>query len=186
MTRGIAANIKTELDKSSAIRIMFIQMEWDSGTVRLCSYSGNLTTAAGRTFTGIGDLGDISEIHESWQLQATSVKFSLTGIPATYLSIVLNEDTQGRPVQIEEGFLNTSTYVLVSEPHIIWKGFMDKVEIVENGKTADVSIEAESALATLNQPNERHLGTLDQQLRFPNDRGLEFVHSLAEERLLWK
>jgi hypothetical protein len=67
----------------------------------------------------------------------------------------------------------------------IFSGEMDQMNIVESSDTCTISVSAENALIKLERPVVRRLTNLDQQSRYPSDKGLEFVASLQDKEIFW-
>jgi len=88
---------------------------------------GDLTWS-GDTYLGAGELGSISEVKETLELEATGLKFSISGVPSAHISTALSEDYQNRFAKLWLGFFNSSG-VIIANPFQIFKGRMDVMEI---------------------------------------------------------
>ena len=62
---------------------------------------------------------------------------------------------------------------------------MDTVEIVDGGSTATITMMVENRLRDLDRARTRRYTDADQQSRYPNDRGLEYVPALQEIDIPW-
>ena len=83
------------------------------------------------------------------------------------------------------GEINVSNDFVLFEPFTLFNGQMDKMNIEDTGETANVSINCESKLISLQDPRVRRYTLEDQKLNFPNDKGLEFIPSLQNKDITW-
>lgn len=175
-----AARIAAESDHVRPVTLVHIALDVDP--VYVNSSDRNLTYA-GNVYLGVGTLGAISAIQESSSLQASGIKLTMSGIPQSYVTLVLDQDYQGRTVTIYQGFLNDS-YALIANPILQWTGSIDQMGITLS-ETATVSLTAENQLIRWETPNVRRYTDADQQARFPGDLGLQFVAQTVEKEILW-
>ena len=183
MTRTITAATQTASEGPLFTPILFIELDFSSGFIRL-----NSTVSAyqfeSNTYTGVGDLGEITAVQERGDIQSTSLTVGLQGVDSQFISIALDQDYQGRSAKMWLGFLDASL-ILIADPTLIFKGRMDTMPIVI-GHGAKVQVTIESRLADLFRPRIRRFNNADQQERFPADKGLEFVESRVEKELVWQ
>lgn len=161
--------------------LFFVQMAF-SQPVRLCTAPYNVEWA-GQTWVGMGSLGGIDPMREQAALEATGVRITLSGIPTDTIALALGEQYQGKALQIWFAPL-TDDLRLVSDPVRIFTGRMDTMD-VELDVTASISLSAESKMVTWDTPRVRRYNHEDQQVRFPGDRGFEFVAQMVEKQLVW-
>lgn len=120
-------------------------------------------------FTEVGTAGT-SGAYNQWVVP--------TGIAGTFYYYCQNHSGMG-------GQINVSTDFILFEPFTLFDGQMDKMDIQDNGETANVQITCESKLITLQTPRLRRYTLEDQKLDFPNDLGLEFIPSLQDKVITW-
>ncbi|MFQ5791262.1 MAG: hypothetical protein ACE5JI_12395, partial [Acidobacteriota bacterium] len=108
MTRTLTTATKKQSKFPSVAPVLFVELALDSGFVRVNSSDRDLVFSSS-TFLGIGRLGRISSMQETSDLKPTGVQMSLSGIPWSHVSMVLNEPYQGRTVKIWLGFLDSPT-----------------------------------------------------------------------------
>ena len=75
--------------------------------------------------------------------------------------------------------------VVVDTPYQTFEGFIDTMSILENGNTAQISVNVENKLIILERPLNRRYTDQDQKNLFAGDRGLEFVESLQDKSIVW-
>ena len=162
----------------------FVELIFDSAPLRVWSGRGNITWS-GRTFTGTGDFGGISEIEESGKVAANGIELSLSGIPSSMISLAMAEPYRGRRVYVWLGFFNTTTWALIADPVAVFAGRMDTMRIKDSGETATIALSCESKLIDMQRARERRYTYEDQQDLFPGDKGFEYVAGLQEKELFW-
>lgn len=182
--RDITSGFETEIEASQLAPIEMLQLEFDSGTVRMWSGIGNLTYGSD-IFYGVGTILAIESAEETNELKATSGRFRLSGVDSSMLSLSLLENYQGRPVSYWYGVLDKITRVLIPDPYLVFRGKMDILEIDDNGQTSDVNLSAESDLIDLRVVRERKYTNEDQKSMFPTDEGLSFVANIQDISINW-
>lgn len=83
------------------------------------------------------------------------------------------------------GELFNNPSIIVSEPYIVFSGFMDVMTLKDKGDTSTVTVNCESELVTLENPKIKRYTPQDQAIDFPNDKGLEYVAALQDDEILW-
>lgn len=161
-----------------------VEMIFDSAPLRVWSGRGDLTWS-GRTFTGTGDFGGISEIEESGKVAANGIELSLTGIPSGMISLALAEPYRGRRVYVRLAFFDTTTWTLIADPVAVFAGRMDTMRIKDSGETATIALSCESKLIDMQRARERRYTYEDQVELFAGDKGFEYVAGLQEQELFW-
>ena len=157
--------------------------EFPGGDVNIWSGYGDIVYNSD-TYSGKGELLSISAIAETQDLRANAVTFGLSGIPSSYVSTAFNENYQGRPITSWFGVLDDNG-ALVSDPYQIFSGRMDVMEIEDNGRTAEIRINAESDMIDLRESRERRYTPEDQKIDYPSDEGLDFVPKIQDVELTW-
>ncbi len=165
-----------------------VEMDFSSGFVRVNSTPYTLTldvagTSPAETFSGVGQLGSISALNEASELRNVSVQYSLRGIPSDLISAALGEDYQGRSCKLWFGLLDDDQQV-VATPVLVRDDLMDTMD-VELGKTATVTLTAQSRLARWESPSGGRYTNEEQQSRHTGDLGLEFIAQMIEKQIVW-
>ncbi len=182
-SRELTSDVTAEIAKTVVQPIVLVEMAFDSGTLRMWSGGGDLYWNS-LTWLGAGELGSVSEIKETEDVQANGITLSLTGIPSEYISLALSESYQGRTVTVWLGFLDSALEV-ISDPKQIFSGRMDVMEISEGAETSSISIAVESRMIDLLKSREWRYTHEDQQIDYPGDMGLEFVSDLQNKEIKW-
>lgn len=208
MSRNISTEMQEVVTSSVIFPIIFVEAEFDSGSVRLWSGIGDLSWDT-KTWTGGGSLLKVDAVEESNEVKAVGTSVTLSGIPSDLLSIALQEDYQGRPLKIYLGAFSVDSqyltqengdYVLkedggrlylltetdiVATPVIIFSGRMDIMNIEESGETSSIRISVENRLIDFERNKERRYTSEDQKIDYPTDKGFEFVSSIQDKEIVW-
>lgn len=137
---------------------------------------------AGNTYTGAGDLLDLSEMRESSDIAAYGATLTLSGIPTDKISLALSEPYQGRKAAIRFGVISGSTIY----SSVVFTGEMDQMNISMGPETATITLSVESRLVDLNRARTRRYTDADQRSRYALDRAFEFVTRIQEEKQEWE
>lgn len=172
----------TAADSASLALVQFVQMDFDSGTLRLCT-GGNGYTWGGHTWQPAYNIGSIDEVQESSTLAIYPLRLTLSGVDPANVSIALDEPVQGRRVRVYLGYLDDG-HQLLADPRLIWSGHMDTMAI-SLGAEAVITVSAQSKMADWERARVRRYTDADQKSDYPADRGLEFVAETAEKELIW-
>jgi hypothetical protein len=183
MTRDIDASTQAAAEAATIHPVLFVKLEFDSGDVLVHSELGDLSFG-GDTYTGIGQLGSIGTAEEVSDLSRTPISLTLSGIPLSLHSALLNEYYQGRRGTVYLGYLDLTTRQLVADPTIIYRGRIDTDDIQQD-QTFTITLSMENRFASWDRPLTRRYNNADQQGRFPGDKGLQFVEQSTEKDVVW-
>ena len=185
MTRDATGATLTEAAGSSPRPVLFVELDYPSGFVRLNSTDRTMSFDSGggaEDFLGAGHLGKITAAGETTELRASGLEMSLSGIPAATISAAF-ERAQGRPARVWLGFLDAA-YQVVADPALIFSGLIDDTAI-DLGDTGTVKLSVENRIIAWERPKVRRYTNEDQQQRFAGDKAFEFVNPTVEKELLW-
>lgn len=170
----------TAIQQPAYYPLLLVEMVFDSGTVYAHTGVGDFPWD-GHIFKGVGLLGKVSDWEEGEQLQAYGISLELNGVDPASVSISLNEHYQGRALKIWVAFLDEN-YRLAGDPVGPWRWRMDTMS-GEFGKTATVTLNAESRMVEWEKPRTRRYTDEDQRAEYPDDFGCEFVSAAAEKEI---
>ncbi len=183
MSRGLDTLNEAAIDASKVISVLFAELNFPSGMVRVHSAIGTITWG-GNSWLGVGQFGRVDGLTEEAELSRKTVTYTLTGIPNDLIAIVLGENYQGRTAKVYIGFFNTTTYQMIAEPELLDSGLMD-VTVIDESQECSVSITAESRIASWSRPLVRRYTDAEQQARYPGDKGLEFIAQASQKEIVW-
>ncbi|MFQ5535663.1 MAG: hypothetical protein ACE5EM_12675 [Sphingomonadales bacterium] len=186
--RNLDPAVKTETEAPEVTSVVFVELDFDSGPVRVWSGMGPIMAAmpdrAAATWDGVGDLGSIDAISESADRTQHGVQLTLSGIDPDLLTTALEENYQGRAADIWIAFLDASHQV-IGEPVSVFGGIMDVMSTIDGDETGLLSLTCESREALLGRSSESLLTDQEQQRLHPGDNGLNFVMELQNKEILW-
>ena len=163
--------------------ITLVQCAFDSGNLNLWSGIGDLTVS-GVDYVGAGTLLSIGEIAETSELSANGITVTLSGVTSPLLSKARDEDYQGRELKVLLGAMDAVNGV-ISNPVVVFSGFMDTMVINDGGETATIQVTVENRLIEFERTRVRRYTAEDQKIDFPTDKGLEFVAEMEEKEIVW-
>ena len=172
MARDVHGNTLTELSKQTVRPILLLKMELSTPAMFWSGVGTFLWN--GDIYVGAGGLAKISSVKEQSLLQATGMKFELTGIPTKNLFIALQAQYQDKIAKLWFALTDGSLNIL-GDAILVFLGRMDVMTIKEDGNTASVSVTVANRLKDLERPRVRYYTEVDQKERYSNDDGLSFV-----------
>lgn len=184
MARSLTSGVEYAVDSKNVALIVMVSIKFASTTEYVWSGIGTFSYG-GHQWKGLGDLGKISNISESVELQAEGTSLELSGIANNILADSLTEIRVGRPVNVYLGFLNTSTGVLIPDPILVCRGCVDQPQTTVGGETSTVNIALENKLNDMQRGRTIRLCSEDQKRKYPNDTGLDFVPQLVNSVWAW-
>lgn len=184
MSRSIAAPTQAELAQDQLAPVLFVELDFASGFIRLWSGVGPITWDS-KTWTGGGQLLEVSSIEETKAVEATAASIQLSGVPSELVSVAYSDFSQGRPARIWLGLLNVNNGAVLADPVQIFAGRMDTIGDSDAGSTATIAVSAESNLADLDRLRARYYTDQDQQRIFEGDRSLRYIPSMQDRSITW-
>jgi len=183
VSRDVTAAFVEQLDAPSKQPVLFFEGEFKSGTVYLWTGMGEIDWD-GKTWSGVGSLGNASNVREIGGIAASGITVSLADIDNAALPIILNEVESGAAGSVWYGFIDDSGAV-VANPLQAFVGRLDVPSFEDSGSGSKVSITYENRLRDLLRARELRYTHGSQQRVYPGDLGFEYVPSLQEWNGKW-
>jgi len=195
MSRSLTSGMQTAVTADLVRPIILVQLLFDDvyddetppnlihTKLYLWNGIGNLVVS-GITYVGAGTLLSIGEIAETSELQANGITVTLEGITDPLLAKARDVDYQGRELKVLLGAMDSSNGV-ISNPVVVFSGFMDTMVINDSSETATIQVAVENRLIEFERTRVRRYTAEDQKIDYPNDKGLEFVAEMAEKEIVW-
>ena len=161
MARNITSAFNTAIGDSVVRPIFAVELDFSDGMLRFWNGYGDLTMTAGgssKTFTGSGDLLNISAVTETTEVQATGITIQLTGIKSSLISSALSANYTNRDATVYLGLFDSSKNV-IADVYTLFRGKMDVLKIQEENELANISLQVESRLIVLDRPIQRRYTT---------------------------
>ena len=183
MTRALTTAAALAVQAEVVARTMAVALDFPSGFARFNASPASIVIG-GAEFLGVGALGAISVIEETAELRAAGMTVALSGVPRDAVASALSQAYQRRPATVWEVVLDTTTWLPVADPVIVFRGRMDQL-VVEMGETARVVCRLENRLVDGERPRIRRYTNEDQQRAHPGDEFFRFVSATTEKELVW-
>lgn len=178
MSRTIPSALLTALSQPEVYPYYAIELNFDSGAIRLWTGYGDLTISS-NTYTGGGNLLSISGLEEASDLSAKNITLSLSGVPSTLVTLALSESYQRRSCKVYFGTTDTST------PIEVFSGFMNTMTIEDSGETSTISLTVESKLIRLEKASNRRYSEENHVARHSGDTFFSYVADLQDKEVIW-
>jgi len=202
-TRDLSAAISSNLEDSVVYPFFAVELNFDASPLRLWTGSGDLVFQ-GVTYTGTGNLLDVSSIEETSEIAVRGATLTLTGIPSEVVSLALQTPYQGRTCNIYFGMFSKGALLQEDGAYIllegggkialelqdtgltqIFSGYMDEMNIDEGPETSTVEVKVENKLIDLERARVRRFTSGYQKSVYPGDKGFDFVESIQEKEIVW-
>ncbi|MEM7217705.1 MAG: hypothetical protein AAF515_05030 [Pseudomonadota bacterium] len=180
-----AATANAISDDASRL-VWFAEIQFDSGTVRVHTDIGEITTL-GQTWVGLGALAGIGPLEETTTLTADKIDLRLSGLDDSIVPLVVDENYRFRRVAIYLAAMDPRTARLVEPPTEAATGMMNGHSLPvgeEGGDTLTLTVEHE--LANLKQSSGRLLTSEHHQVDYPGDLILEYLPQVAKAKPVWR
>jgi hypothetical protein len=202
-TRDLSTAVQGSLEDNVVYPFFAIELLFDSAPIRLWTGVGELVFE-GETWIGTGNLLDVSSIEETTEIAVRGATITLSGMSSEVISLALQSPYQGRVCNIyfgmfAKGFIQKedSAYILLEDGSKIilesqetgltqiFSGYMDEMNIDEGPDFGTIELKVENKLIDLERSRTRRYTSEYQKSVYPGDRGLEFVESLQDKKVLW-
>lgn len=172
-------------EKSRADTAWFLELQFSSGTARLCSYTQTYPWG-GYDWIGLGSVGSISAIEESAGIGSSPMMFGLNVAQASILELAVGpvEDYRGRPAKLYFCPL-TEVGALIDTPERCWSGTMDVMTVGASGEEGQISLKCETSAFNLKRRSSARINDAQQRQRHPGDTGLQYLNDLIGKPQLW-
>ena len=205
MSRELDPTVLANLNEDVVYPLLFLEMFFDGNqTLRLWSGLGELNFS-GNVFFGTGTILGISAIEETAELAARGATLTLSAVPQEVISLALQTPYQGRRAVVSLGFARLSPGSLVKEDgdflltedgdtiglefvtgaDEIFAGYMDTMDIEDNGSDSTLTLTVQNKLVTLERQRVVRYTSEYQKTKFPADTGFDFVESIQDKVIYW-
>jgi hypothetical protein len=184
VSRALSAVMLAAIAANTIKPVLIVKIGTTGADVNLWTGVGDLTHL-GETYGGVGNLGGVSPVQETQNLEAVGMSFTLTGLNPALVSMILGSMRYGRPAKMWLGLIDIDTNLLVDAPMKMFVGLTDVPSMEDGPEVSTISITAENRLADLERPRARRYTTEDQKLTDPTDLGFEYVPYLQDAVFPW-
>lgn len=142
--------------------------------------------ASPRTYVGAGSVMGVPPMSAQSGVTVRMSRLTLSPINEAVAALIRTYDCRFAPLQIHRALFDPVTTLLIAEPHRVFEGFIDEVELPidpDNGETrCEVTIATSARLLTRTLPLKRSDET---QRRRMDDRFLRYADVSGEVDVYW-
>lgn len=171
-------------------RARLVLFDFVSGPIGLWNGFGRLETLDGRTWLGLGELGQVSGISQAINGKAPELRFAVSGVDETFAAKVKGEAEEyfDRIVMVFSQYFTRDAQCLDAPYAVTW-GKMRGMEASRSGEDGNfvrtVSISAEGPFSNKRRAPFGYVTDRDQQNRFPGDNGMSRVAGIDAKPYKW-
>jgi hypothetical protein len=182
--RSLSSAAIAALASGHVVLATLVKMQFPGGTIALNSSNMDLAWN-GDTYLAAAGLGDIDPISDR-PGDMPGMRFTLQKVDASLISLALDDraQVQGTPIAIYTAILDNATYQIV-EVETDWVGLADTMPITEDGKTATITLTAESKAVDLLRGQSLTYTDAAQKTQYTADRAFEYVPDQANKPVVW-
>lgn len=180
--RSIHPDTLTALQQPIVRFLLLVRFHLDATTIAWNTGFSDLDFD-GYTYLGTGNLGSIGNLNEVAEPKPNALNVTLSGVDPAVIAAFASEAVVNRPAVIHVAVVNEALAV-IGEPFLLFAGKIDPAD-VSIGQEATVGFSIRSRLSDWERPLVSRYTHEDQQLRYPGDRGFEFVEQLAMAEIEW-
>lgn len=178
--RGLTTDVINALNARFVEQIIFVEMQLDSGTLRITSTPFNVTWN-GHNWLSTHGLGSMELIKESTS-EISGTAFTLSGVPISLLSTILSERLFKRKVIVRVA--NIVAGVLHVDPNV-WTGELDMPQIQAGPQTLTIRVTAEHKTIAWQNPQPVVFSDADHRLDHPTDTFFSRMSEMTKKHLVW-
>lgn len=147
-----------------------------------------LTTAiididyAGNTY--VGGRGVDVEVVKDQGGELQQLRFSLSGVPSSYIALALSEPIQGKVVKVSTALMDPANDSIL-DVMPLWSGTLDQMPIKHGAEFSVISVTAESRGVSFSRPKGVRYTDSEQARLYSGDHCLEFLVSQAAHQDTW-
>jgi hypothetical protein len=177
MTRTLPTGLSSVLSDDVVDVYYAVELLFDSSTIRLWTGYGD-KTIGGETYTGTGNILSISGLEEVADLSAKSITLNLSAISSSIVSLALSEPYQNRECVVYLGVNNL-------DPLEVFSGYMNTMQITDEGETSSVQLTVDSKLVRLERASNWRYTNENHQSRYSGDTFFSYVTDLQDKQIVW-
>ena len=175
------------LQRGAVVRAArLVRLDFTSGTRFLHQGVGPLRTADGTVWSGIGELGQISDIEQAVVPTDGAPSLTLSGVDLGLIAATLaaSSEVKGRPARIFDQNYDED-WNLLDTPDVRSAGLMDRMTITDNGPTANITVSMLTLLYRRRRSAFAYLNHASQTKLYPGDQGLRELAALVQRARPW-
>lgn len=187
MPRVISAGTLRRLDNPDPAQVRLFNMAFldlETQPLRLHNDVGAFEWNGG-TWTGLGDMGNVTEVVEDGQLAPGRFNLSLNGLKSEWIVDTRSERHIGRRCDVYLAAMEIATGQPSGDPLLIVRGVMQAVSMNVWDESAALSLRVEDQRALLQRDPGIWFSNEGQQTRRPGDTFFSLMEDTPRVRLQW-
>lgn len=188
--------IQTDTDSQELLEakyrglVYLAELDFKVQTIRFNSSAENLTIG-GNVYTGLGNMVEWPSMKESEDSSPNKLTFRFSLVNQALLAATIGDATQYRHRKVRVYLqMMTPSFHQKGQPILRWRGYMDKVSTEKSkndtGFAGVIKLDCTKPGLTRVRNYEGLKLTHEQhRLRYPNDRGLEYMQELVQTPQPW-
>ncbi len=157
---------------------------------RISNLNYQITTSDGHDWFGNKKLVSIEGLEHDGEGQSAELRVTVSGVDARFLALALSTDKAeyiGKHVKVYHQFFDQRR-TLLDAPQARGSWIIDGFEVSRgpmdpNGTRRTIVVTAQNMFYGRSQPPASYYTSVDQQLRFPGDRGLAYISLLQKANI---
>lgn len=180
--RGMSSAMLAEIDKEQVYFFNLLEFEWPEDTDYLTDHPRELEWN-GNTYLSTGDLLAVPTVSEQGNIQVNTVTLKLSGVNQSNVSKALSVNFIDVPVVIRRGFFDSSDHSIISDPIVLFKGYISTFGITEDITSGDSTLTwtLTSHWVDFERKNGRQTNDSLHRELYPGDRFFEYAGQTVED-----
>ncbi|CAN5439678.1 hypothetical protein BH10PSE18_BH10PSE18_19110 [soil metagenome] len=181
------SGFETEGRAAALGELALVELQLRSGTVRYTNWPLNINVM-GRDWQGVGNLGQVGELHESEDGAEEKLDITLSPVDLATRAIALGSpnDYKDRPIRLWVAVLNAHTLQISGSPVLRFAGVMDVLNVKRDGMKGTITLSNRTASYDVrSNPSGLRMNNVQHQARHPGERGFEYLTSLIGNQAVW-
>lgn len=184
MSRSLSGAFLSAMVDTVVRPVFLVKLEFTSANLYLNTSNRDISFSA-QTWLGNGILHNpLENFKETDDVEANGLVIRIDCLDAAVMGLLLSELTRSKACEVYQGLFDTS-YALIADPVLIFKGYFNSVEFDEDEGENVASISYEHDLLVMKKTNHYRYTHESQQLLYAGDKGFEFVAKLPDWSGFW-
>jgi len=183
MSRNVNVALLAEMAKPQICPVVLVSITFKTGTRYVWSGPGPLVWN-GNTFLGVGSLGSIGAINGGMEVAANGTSVTLSGIDLALLGESMTDIQIGASAQIWFGAVVIPN-TMIGTPYRVFRGTVDQPSVSVDKDKVSITLALETRMFDLQRSQQKRYTAGEQNLKYPNDSGFDWVEALSAQALRW-
>lgn len=151
-----------------------------TGALRLTNWPLDVDVM-GHTWTGLGSLGQIGELHEGDDGASEKIALTLSPVPLSSRAFALSDphEYRDRPARIWIAMLDAHTMQIQGAPVLRFAGVMDQMKIDRQDTAGAIGVTCRTmSYDVRSNPAALRMNHVQHTAKHPGERGMEYLQGL--------